>query len=187
MVIIEIIFIAIGLSMDVSAVSIANGLTNKNNRVFHTFKIAGVFAIFHVLMPLIGGFMGGIFKDDIQAYDHWIALGLLSFVGINMIIEGLSKHQEEKKNLLKITTLLLTALAVSIDSLAIGISFSVLNFNILFVSLVIGGVTFILSSIFLYIGIRLEQYLGKKMEIIGGVILILIGLKITTEHIILNI
>lgn len=181
---IEILLISLGLAMDAFAVSICAG-TNKLTRGKRpTFRLSFHFGLFQFMMPVIGWFLGSGIQKYIEAYDHWIVLGLLSFVGINMIKSGLEKNTDvEKSDLSKGMKLIMVSVATSLDALAIGIGFAVLNTNILYPSIIIGVVTACLSVIGVQVGNKLGVKFGKKMEIIGGIILILIGIRILLEHI----
>ncbi|MCD6546035.1 MAG: manganese efflux pump [Thermotogae bacterium] len=176
------LIIAIGLSMDAFAVSISNGVTvSRKNYSSEAIKVSLHFGFFQFIMPLIGYFFGRNFLSSIASYDHWVAFGLLAFIGIHMILES-----GEKKSNISIQgewKLLLLSLATSIDALAVGLSFAILRISIFYPCVIIGLTTFILS----FIGISFGYYLGRKfssyVEIIGGLILIVIGMKILIEHI----
>lgn len=180
---VEILLIGIGLSMDAFSVSICKGLTTKK----FSWKMALIcglwFGLFQALMPLIGYFLGAQFEQFITSVDHWIAFGLLFLIGANMIREALSKKEEATDNgSLDFKTMLLLAIATSIDALAVGISFACIQVRIGSAVLIIGITTFLFSVL----GVKIGHAFGSKFEksagIVGGVILILIGTKILLEH-----
>ena len=180
----ELFLIAIGLSMDAFSVSICKGLTTKRFS-WRMALICGLwFGGFQALMPTIGYFLGAQFQEMIEAYDHWIAFGLLFLIGANMIREAVWGKKEEGENSgsLDFKTMFLLAIATSIDALAVGVSFACIHVK-LWSSLVVIGLTTFLFSV---LGVKIGNVFGSKYEksagIIGGIILILIGLKILLEH-----
>lgn len=184
-----IIGIAVGLAMDAFAVSVTNGFLIKELRVYHAFKIALFFGLFQAVMPLIG-WLGGIsLVKYIKGFDHWIAFGLLAFIGGKMIYESRSDEMNEEKdskNALHLPTLLFLSVATSIDALAVGLSFGVLNVPVIVPVIVIGSITFVLCLLGVYLGNKFGHLFESKLELIGGIILILIGLKILVDHLFLN-
>jgi len=179
-----ILVIAIGLSFDTFAVSLSYGVIRSGILFRQAFWIAIVLAVFQGGLTIAGYFMGSIFSDALKATDHWIALALLSFLGIKMIIEGLKKTKDEAPKDYSSNIVLLTiALGTSIDAFAVGISFALLDVKIWKAGVVIGAVTFLTSMTAIRIGKSAGVRLGNKVEIIGGVLLIAIGLKIFLEHI----
>ena len=178
----ELFFIAVGLSMDAFAVSVCKGLAMPKC----TFKKAAIvglwFGGFQALMPAIGYVLGAQFQEAIASIDHWIAFVLLALIGGNMIHEALDNDEEEADASLDVKTMFLLAVATSIDALAIGITFAFLKVNIIPAVCFIGIVTFIIS----FAGVKIGNVFGarykNKAEIVGGVILILLGLKILLEH-----
>jgi len=179
----NIIIIAFGLAMDAFAVSITSGLTIKNLRINHVFRIALFFGLFQAFMPLIGWLAGLSLRDFIASIDHWIAFILLSFIGCKMIYESIKTESSERKiNPLNIYILLMLSIATSIDALAIGISFAFLMISIITPMIIIGIVTFLLSFIGVFIGNKKGHFFEGKIEILGGFILIGIGIKILIEH-----
>jgi putative Mn2+ efflux pump MntP len=178
-----ILFIAVGLSMDALAVSIVAGSVYRELRVRHALRMALFFGGFQAVMPIIGFLAGMSLKEYIAAYDHWIAFGLLAFVGGKMIYESL-KIEAAQKNLDPSNLLVLLALSVatSIDALAVGITLSVLTTSIMGAAVIIGLVTFTLSYTGILIGKRFGHFFESKIEILGGLILIAIGLKILIGH-----
>lgn len=174
--------LAVGLSMDAFAVSICKGLAMKKIS-FQKAAVVGLwFGGFQALMPLIGYLLGSQFKDKITAIDHWIAFVLLSIIGINMIREALSKDEEEADESLSVRNMLVLAVATSIDALAIGITFAFLDVNIGAAVSFIGITTLVLSMIGVKVGNVFGTKYKSKAELAGGVILILLGLKILLEH-----
>lgn len=178
----SIVLIAFALSMDSFAVSVANGLTIKKLNLKKILIIASALAFFQALMPLLGWLLGIGVNDYIKEFDHWIAFVLLSFIGGKMIYEGLTKNENEKETELKILTLFSQSIATSIDALAVGISFACLNLSITTPVAIIGVVTFGVALTGLYLGKFFGKKLGKSVEVIGGIVLIGIGLKILVEH-----
>jgi putative Mn2+ efflux pump MntP len=180
-----ILFIAFGLSMDAFAVSVTSGFTIKKLKVGHALKIAFSFGLFQAIMPIVGWAAGLGFRAFISGIDHWAAFGLLSIIGTKMIFESMKMDGDENKtDPLNIYTLLMLSVATSIDALAVGLSLSFLNIPILTPALMIGLVTFIFSYAGVYIGERFGHFFEKKIEAIGGLILIAIGIKILIEHMI---
>jgi putative Mn2+ efflux pump MntP len=179
-----ILVIAIGLSFDTFAVSLSYGVVRSRILFLQASRIAIVLAVFQGGLTVAGYFLGSIVSDVLKATDHWIALGLLSFLGIKMIIEGLRKTKNEETKDFSSTIVLLTiALGTSIDAFAVGISFALLDVKIWEAGVVISVVTFLASMTAIRIGKSAGVRLGNKVEIIGGLLLIAIGLKIFLEHI----
>ena len=181
--IVEIIFIAIGLAMDAFAVSVCKGLSMKKMSWKKAIIIALYFGIFQALMPVIGYALGIGFEESIKFIDHWIAFGLLAFIGGNMIKEALSKDEDDNQNHdVNFKTMVVLAVATSIDALAVGVTFAFLNVNLILAISIIGVLTFIISLLGVKIGNVFGDKFEKKAELAGGIILILIGLKILLEH-----
>ncbi len=180
--IISIILIAIGLSMDSLAVSISNGLTLKNLKLSKSLLIAFSLAFFQAIMPLLGWFVGNGIEEYIQEIDHWVAFVLLTFIGGKMLYEAFQKNEVIEHGQLSTLTLLGQSIATSIDAFAIGISFAVLDYSITLPIIIIGLVTFVFSMIGLHLGKLFGKKLGKSVEILGGLVLIGIGVKILIEH-----
>lgn len=176
--------LAVGLSMDAFAVSVCKGLA-MSKITFKKAAICGIwFGGFQALMPLIGYFLGIQFKDYITSIDHWVAFILLCIIGINMIREALSKDEEEPNASLDVKTMFMMAVATSIDALAVGVTFAFLpDTNIWAAISFIGIITFILSMIGVKIGNIFGTKYKSKAEFAGGLILIILGLKILLEHI----
>ncbi|MCI5603825.1 MAG: manganese efflux pump MntP family protein [Clostridiales bacterium] len=181
--ILELLILAIGLSMDAFAVSVCKGLAMKKLE-FKNMAIVGLwFGGFQALMPTIGYFLGVQFKNQITAIDHWIAFILLGIIGANMIKEACSKDDEEEvKANLDVKTMFMLAIATSIDALAVGITFAFLSVNLVHAVTFIGITTFILSAVGVGIGNIFGTKYKAKAEIAGGIILILLGIKILLEH-----
>lgn len=179
----ELFIIAVGLSMDACAVSICKGLSVKKVTLGHAAICGGYFGAFQALMPVIGFVLGVQFRDLITGIDHWIALILLGLIGANMIREALSKDEEEVDCSFCFRAMLPLAVATSIDALAVGVTFAVMDIGskILFAVVFIGVVTFILSAIGVKIGNLFGMKFKSKAELFGGVVLILMGLKIFLE------
>lgn len=181
---IELFFIAVGLSMDAFAVSVCKGLATKKITYRHILIVGFWFGGFQALMPSIGYFIGSAFESYITAFDHWIAFILLGILGGNMIHEALSKDNDEAANdSFAVKTMLVMAIATSIDALAVGVTFALLpDVNFIVAVLFIGITTFILSGIGLKTGNVFGLKYKTKAEFAGGLILILIGIKILLEH-----
>jgi putative Mn2+ efflux pump MntP len=179
----EIILIAIGLSMDAFAVSIMLGLSVKKPKVYE-YLIPGIyFGVFQALMPFIGYFAGTHFVDKIQNLDHWIALVLLGFIGGKMVKESFEKNEEEiSEKPFQFMKMLMLAIATSIDALAVGVTFAFFEINILMAMLIIGSATFFISTGGVKIGSVFGAKFKSKAEFAGGLVLILLGLKIFAEH-----
>ena len=182
--IVELFLLAVGLSMDAFAVSVCKGLAMEKCSLKKA-SICGVwFGGFQALMPTIGYILGYQFKDYITSIDHWIAFVLLAIIGGNMVKEALSKEEdEEADDSLVVKTMFLMAVATSIDALAVGVTFAFLpDTNIVAAVLFIGCITFVLSTIGAKVGNVFGAKYKAKAELAGGVILVLIGLKILLEH-----
>jgi putative Mn2+ efflux pump MntP len=185
---ITILFIAFGLAMDALAVSITSGLTIKSLRISNALTIALFFGSFQAFMPVIGWIVGLSARDFITGIDHWIAFGLLSLIGCKMIFESTKIGSKEKEiDPLNIYVLLILAIATSIDALAVGLSLSFLKVAIVTPAIIIGIVTFMVSFLGVFVGNRFGHFFENKIEIIGGLTLIGIGIKILIEHLVLNI
>lgn len=184
---ISVLFIAIGLAMDAFSVSITSGILLKKVKVVNAIKIGLYFGIFQLLMLYCGNLAGSAFSKYISAFDHWIAFVLLSIIGGKMLIDAMGKDEEketvDEKNPLGNKTLLLLAVATSIDALAVGVSFAAMGVNnILYCSIIVGAVAFIFSYAGIYIGNKCGDLFGNKADILGGIVLIGIGVKILVEH-----
>lgn len=181
---IELILTAIALAMDCFAVSIVCGMVMKRLQFWPMMKIAFFFGLFQAMMPCIGWLCGTQFYHYICHIDHWIAFGILVFLGIRMIINDLKADDDEDCHInpYRIKMILTMAVATSIDALAVGLSFSMVQVNLWQSVISIGVTSFLLS----WIGMLLSVFVGKKLnlkaELIGGIILIIIGLRILIEH-----
>ena len=175
--------IAVALAMDAFAVAVASGITIKHLRVHHAFTIAASFGLFQAFMPLIG-WLGGLgLRKCIGCADHWIAFGLLTAIGAKMIYESFKMDAVEKKtDPLDIHVLFVLSVATSLDALAAGISFAVLDVSIVTPVLVIGAITFALSFAGVWIGERFGHFFERRIELVAGLILIGIGIKILLSH-----
>jgi len=180
----ELFVLAVGLSMDAFAVSVCKGLAMKKAGL-REGAVCGVwFGGFQALMPLIGFFLGTLFADAIEAFDHWVAFGLLAIIGINMLKEAFGKDDGETHDAdMSFKSMLIMAIATSIDAMAVGISLAMAgDVNIFTAVLLIGLTTFCLSAAGVKIGNVFGSRFEKKAQAAGGVILILLGLKILLEH-----
>lgn len=181
----ELVVLAVGLSMDAFAVSICKGLSMKKAS-WKGMLVCGVwFGGFQALMPLIGFFLGSLFASTIVAVDHWIAFGLLALLGINMIREAFKseENEEECDADLSVKTMFTMAVATSIDALAVGISLAMAGgVNIWSAISLIGVTTFVLSGVGVKIGSIFGDKFEKKAQVMGGIILIALGTKILIEH-----
>lgn len=181
--VLSVFFIGVSLSMDACAVSVAKGMCIRGNRFRCALTLAFWFGLFQALMPLAGWLGGSLFESFIQSIDHWIAFLLLGIIGFNMVREARSKDQrDEAVQDLTLPHVLFLAVATSIDALAIGITFAFLRVNIWSSIAIIGLTTFVLSFVAVYLGSRLGDMLKRYAGIFGGVILMLIGVKILIEH-----
>jgi putative Mn2+ efflux pump MntP len=179
-----ILIVALGLSFDTFAVSLSYGVIRSGILFRQASWIAIVLALFQGGLTIAGYFLGSIISDTLKAADHWVALGLLGFLGAKMIFEGLKKtSDDEQKDYTSNFVLMTIALGTSIDAFAVGISFALLDVRIWEAGTVIGAITFLASMTAIRIGKSAGARLGNKVEIIGGLLLIAIGLKIFLEHI----
>ena len=182
----ELLLLAVGLSMDAFAVSVCKGLALRRATFQAEFTCGVWFGGFQALMPLIGFFLGTLFATAIQAVDHWIAFGLLAIIGVNMLKEALSKEEAcdcGGNADLSVKTMFIMAVATSIDALAVGVSLAMAgDVNIFAAVALIALVTFLLSAAGVRIGNIFGSRFEKKAQIAGGVILVLLGVKILLEH-----
>ena len=186
---VSIIGIAIGLAMDAFAVSLTSGAVAEKLKPSYTLKIAFCFGSFQFIMPMIGWGIGKAGENLLEAIDHWIAFFLLGYIGIKMIYDSVKNKENDKnqKRSLDFKTLILLAVATSIDALATGVilpsAVRASNLNLMLLSaLIIGVITFILCFVGVYIGKKFGNIVSKKAEIFGGIILIIMGCKILIEH-----
>ena len=178
----ELFLIAVGLSMDAFAVSVCKGLSVRKATVKHALCVGLYFGGFQALMPLIGYLLGTQFESVITSVDHWIAFGLLAFIGGNMIREALSREEEKLDDSFSFRTMMTLAVATSIDALAMGVTFAFLRVDIVPAVLLIGATTFVLSAVGLKVGNVFGAKYKARAELFGGVVLVLMGLKILLEH-----
>lgn len=177
------ILLSLGLAADAFAVAVSSGLAIKHMKVNKALKIALFFGGFQALMPVIGWLIGLSFSFLITPIDHWIAFGLLSFIGGRMIYESLQSEECEKKfNPLDTGTLITLSVATSIDALAVGLGFAVLKDSIALAVTAIGFITFFLAFAGVFIGHKCGNLFANKIEILGGAILIFIGCRILFLH-----
>ena len=182
---IELLITAIALSMDAFAVAVCKGLATGDVKFKHMIITGAWFGGFQALMPLLGYLLGSLFAEYITAFDHWIAFVLLALIGVNMIKEALDRDEDGccNKNAFAFLTMLTMAVATSIDALAVGLSYAMLgDVNIIFAVASIGVITFVISAI----GVKIGAIFGAKYkfiaELVGGIILIIMGGKILIEH-----
>jgi len=175
--------LAVGLSMDAFAVAVCKGLAMKKITVRNAGIVGLWFGGFQALMPLLGYLLAAQFRDSITAYSHWIAFALLTLIGGNMIREAvMEKEEEAADSALSVRSMLPLAIATSIDALAVGVTFAFLDVRILPSVILIGCTTFVLSAVGVKTGSLFGAKYEKKAEILGGVILILLGVKTLLEH-----
>lgn len=178
------VLIGLGLSMDAFAVSVGSGINTKTEKFKNALRAGVFFGFFQAFMPLIGWFIGINLKSFISSFDHWVAFGLLVLIGLKMIHESSKLNRDKSRtNFSSIKVLFILAIATSIDALIIGVGFAFINIPILTAAIIIGIITFTLSFTGVFMGNRFGAVFGKKAEIIGGLILILIGTKILISHV----
>ncbi len=183
MTLLELFLIALGLSMDAFAVAISKGLLMQKATLKKALTVGLYFGLFQAAMPLLGYFAGSFFEKQITEFDHWIAFGLLLLIGANMIREAVKRDDDDElKEDIGPKSMFPLAVATSIDALAVGVSFAFLKVEIVPAVSFIGATTLILSMVGVKIGNAFGMRFKSKAEIIGGVILILIGTKILLEH-----
>ena len=178
----ELLLLSVGLAMDAFAVSICKGISMKKMNWKKAIIIGLYFGGFQALMPTIGFFLGSAFQSLITNIDHWIAFILLAIIGGGMIKESFEEDSENRNDDVSFKTMILLAIATSIDALAVGITFAFLKVNLILAVSLIGIITFIIAVLGTKIGNRFGDKYERKAEIVGGVILILLGLKILLEH-----
>ncbi len=179
----ELFLIAVGLSMDAFAVAICKGLSVRKLKFSHMLITGAYFGVFQAVMPLIGYYLGQTFESYITSFDHWMAFVLLSLIGANMIRESFSKEEEEQNASFSFKTMLPLAVATSIDALAVGVTFGLMQGVNIFSAVGLIGVT---TFVFSFVGVKIGNVFGSKYkskaELAGGIILILMGIKILLEH-----
>jgi putative Mn2+ efflux pump MntP len=187
----SVVLIALGLSMDALTVSLSAGIGIRGLRRFYMVRAAFFFGLFQFIMPLLGWYLGKTVRAFVEDYDHWIAFGLLAFIGGRMFIEGFKRKNPDRKgdgppgqpeDIRSLGPLLALSLATSIDALAAGISFNILGHGIWSSAALIGGITFLVCLAGFAFGARLGRCFGNWAERAGGLMLIAIGLKILLEH-----
>lgn len=184
----EIVLVAVALAMDCFTVSVVSGVITRRNKWGSVLRMAFLFGLFQALMPLIGWLAIHYFQASVEAFDHWIAFGLLAVIGIKMIKDAFSSEEEAHMDPTLLRTQLLLALATSIDALAVGISLSCTGYDALsqltVPLLLIGLVSFVFSIAGHLLGVRFGEVVARrwKPELVGGIILIGIGIKILLEH-----
>jgi len=181
--VVAILSISVALAMDAFAVSVASGITIRHLRIKHALTIATWFGAFQAVMPWLGWLAGMKMKPLLQGVDHWIAFGLLCFVGGKMIYESVTIQEVEKKtDPMDVGVLFLLSVATSIDALAAGLSFALLAVSIVAPVIAIGLITFVMSFFGVWLGDRFGHFFERKIEVAGGVILIVIGFKVLITH-----
>ena len=178
----SILLTGFALSMDAFAVSVTKGMTLKKINLSIATKIAFLFGLFQAVMPLIGWLFGMNFELYIRSIDHWIAVFLLSFLGIKMIVEAIKDDDNDNSTYLDNKELIILSIATSIDALAVGVTFAFLNIDIIPICVSIGVITFLVCFIGVLIGKKIGSVFKNYAQIIGAIILILIGLNILNEH-----
>lgn len=179
----ELLLLAVGLSMDAFAVAVCKGLSVGKPKTKHYLLTGLWFGGFQALMPTIGFFLGALFRSYVEKISSWIAFGLLALIGLNMIREAFSKETDGEKNAsFAPLAMLLLAVATSIDALAVGVAFAMDGVNIALAAPIIGVTTFLISMLGLKIGSVFGLRYKNKAEFVGGLILVLIGVKILLEH-----
>jgi putative Mn2+ efflux pump MntP len=179
---ISIVFIALALALDAFSVSVGAGSYFRKTTRRQKFRLAFHFGLFQFLMPIIGWYIGYYVADLVSALDHWIALIILSIIGLKMIKDSLEDSDLVTKDITKGLALISLSVATSIDALAVGFSMSLLNQEIYIPSIIIGIVAASMSLLGIFIGETLSKSFGNKANLIGGIILILIGMNIVAEH-----
>ena len=180
----EIVLISIGLAKDAFGVSIGKGLSMPVGENGRKVTLAFLFGLFQFLMPVMGWLIGRQFIDVISEWDHWIIFGLLGYLGIAMIREGLSDETDEDddKRFLGVWEMMMLSVATSLDAMAVGLTFAFMPINVWEASTMIGVITFGISLIGIYLGKFMGQFVGRYADILGGGVLILIGTKILLQH-----
>lgn len=178
----ELLITAVVLSMDAFAVSVCKGLSMKKISMKSMCIVGLWFGSFQALMPALGYLLGSMFADVVNSVAHWIAFTLLAVIGLNMVKEAFSKEEDEADGSLAVKTMLMMAIATSIDAFAVGVSFAMLDVNIIAAVLFIGVVTFTLSAVGVKAGSIFGTKYNSKAQLAGGIVLVLLGVKIVLEH-----
>jgi manganese efflux pump family protein len=180
---IVILGIALGLAMDALAVAVATSVALRQASARQKFRLAFHFVLFQFLMPIAGWLAGLTFARSVQVVDHWIAFGLLTFIGVKAIVTGLGADSEgQQRDPTRGLALVALSVATSIDAFAVGLSFAMLGVQIWYASLIIGVVTGVVTALGMEVGARLGARFGRHMEMVGGLVLIAIGIKILVDH-----
>jgi manganese efflux pump family protein len=179
---ITLILLAVGLCFDTFAVSVSCGLIVSHIRFWQAVRIALIMAFFQGLNPVLGWLAGTSVLKYIINFDHWLAFGLLTAIGVRMILESMKKEERRNYDPLKFSTTLWLAIATSIDALVVGVSLAFVKVNILWAGFNIGTITFIAAMLGMLFGKKTGERFSRRMEIVGGIVLILIGIKIVLEH-----
>ncbi len=181
--IVSLIIVALGLSFDTFAVSVSSGIQVANIRFFQAVKIALILAFFQAFMPVLGWFAGNTLSRFIDYYDHWIAFGLLTIVGLRMIFDSVGNNKNQHRfNPLLTGVIIMLALATSIDALAAGIGFSFFQLPLSIIPMVIGFITFLVAMLGMLAGKHLAYRMTSHLNILGGMVLIGLGFKILVQH-----
>lgn len=179
---IQIIILAVGLSMDSLIIALTSGAIIGNHDTVNVFKIAGMLAFMQMSLTVFGWFIGSTFAVYIDAYDHWLAFGILFFLGAKVIISSMREEESKPFDPLNFKVMLGLAIATSIDATAVGISLSLVGKEILSPAIIIGVITFLVSALGIIFGCKVGQRYNLRINIAGGIILILIGCSILAEH-----
>jgi putative Mn2+ efflux pump MntP len=174
--------IALGLAMDAFAIAVSNGAAAKRIHLWHALRMALMFGVFQAGMLLLGALMGTAVSRQLTSLAYWIAFFVIGAIGVNMIVSGF-RNEKAKQEAVRIGTLLMLALATSIDALAVGVTLSFLRADIGVAAVIVGGVALVLSFVGAFVGKFLSAVIGKRGELIGGVILIAIAVKILVENV----
>ena len=179
-------FIALGLAMDAFAVAVSNGAVAKSISAWHVLRMALMFGVFQAGMLLLGSLLGRTVSDRLTSLAYWIALFVLGAIGVNMIVSGFgNKKPKQRAGGMRIGTLLVLALATSVDALAVGVTMAFMRADIGVAAAIVGGVAFGLSIVGVFAGRFLSEVIGRRGELIGGLILIAIGVRIFVENVLL--
>lgn len=179
--------IALGLSFDTFAVSLSCGVAQVKIHFRQALRVAFILAVFQGVFPVAGYYLGVSFSALVEPVDHWVSFGLLTILGLRMIYEGSRKEEDkETRDLTRPLMLIVMGIGTSIDAFVVGISLGFLEANIWLSAIIIGIITFLASMIAIRLGKNVGKRLGSNVEIMGGIILILIGLKIVLEHTVLS-
>ncbi|WP_051697779.1 manganese efflux pump MntP family protein [Prevotella sp. 10(H)] len=179
---IQIVSLAVGLSMDSLVIALTSGAVIGNHKAVNILKIAGMLAFIQMSLTVFGWYIGSTFAHYIDQYDHWFAFAILFFLGARVIMGAMKNDDSRPFNPLSFKVMLGLAIATSIDATAVGLSLSLINVEILVPALIIGIVTFIMSSFGIIFGCKAGQRYNLRLNIAGGIILILIGLSILLQH-----